>query len=146
MAQGSDYLVRVRLDALDDDGHVQEYIERAIDDVMTDVYVLDELRVLDPDADKPVLRGMFMQELSAALSRGMGIFFISAPDDDLAFWRDTLGAWRVGDFIVASGARPLPSYPKPTRVKPRPAGAPSTPAAGPTRRAERTLTVRTCFL
>lgn len=117
-ALGSEYLVRVCLEALDADGHVQEYIERAFEDAMTDVYVFDELHILDPDAERPVLRGMFVQELSSALSRGFDIFFINAPDDELPFWRDTLGARKVGDFIAASGARPLPIYPPPTRARP----------------------------
>lgn len=118
-ALGSEYLIRVCHDALDDDGHVQDYIEHALEDAMTDIYVFDEMHVLDPDADRPVLRGIFAQELSSALSRGFDVFFINAPDADLAFWRDTLGARRVGGFIVASGARPLPIYPRP--VRPRPA-------------------------
>ena len=116
-AHGSEYLVRVCLEALDADGHVQAYIERAFDDAMTDVFVLDELHVLDPDADLPVLRGMFVQELSSALSRGFDVFFINAPDVEVPFWRDTLRARKVGDFIVASGARPLPVYPRPVQTK-----------------------------
>lgn len=117
-ALGSEFLVRVCLDALDDDGNVQEYIERVFEDAMTDVYVFDELHVLDSDAERPVLRGMFVQELSSVLSHGLDVFFINAPDDELHFWRDTLGARKVGDFIAASGARPLPIYPRRTRPRP----------------------------
>ena len=117
-ALGSEYLVRVCLDALDVDGHVQGYIEHAFADAMTDVFVLDAMQILDPDADRPVLRGMFVRELSSALSRGFDVFFINAADVELSFWRDTLGARRVGDFIVASGARPLPVYPRPVQARP----------------------------
>lgn len=117
-ALGSEFLVRVCLDALDDDGDVQDYIEQAFEDAMTDVYIFDELHILDPDAERPVLRGMFVQELSSVLSHGLDVFFINAPDDELDFWRDTLGARKVGDFIAASGARPLPIYPKRTRPRP----------------------------
>lgn len=113
-ALGSEFLVRVCLEALNADGDVQGFIEQAFEDAMTDVYVLDELHVLDPDADRPVLRGMFVQELITVLSHGLDVFFINAPDDELQFWRDTLGARKVGRFIAASGARPLPTYPRPS--------------------------------
>ena len=118
VALGSRHLARVCLDALDDEGRVLEYIEDAFGDAMTDVYVLDDMNIVEPDADRPVLQGMFVQELSSALSRGLDVFFVNAPDVELDFWRDTLGARRIGDFIVASGARPLPVYPKPVRVRP----------------------------
>ena len=109
---------RRSLEALDADGHVLGPIEDVFGDAMSDVYVLDGMHVVDPDADRPVLRGIFVQELSSALSRGLDVFFINALDVELAFWRDTLGARRIGDFIVASGARPLPVYPRPVRVRP----------------------------
>ncbi|HRI08775.1 MAG TPA: hypothetical protein PKW35_13215 [Nannocystaceae bacterium] len=124
VALGSKYLARVCLEALDASGHVLEHIEDAFGDAMTDVYVFDGMNVVDPDADRPVLQGMFVQELSSALSRGLDVFFINAPDVELAFWRDTLGARRIGDFIVASGARPLPLYPRPVRVRPARQGRP----------------------
>lgn len=54
---------------------------------------------------------MFVRELSSSLSRGLDVFFINAPEVDFAFWRDTLGARKIGDFIVASGGRPLPVFP-----------------------------------
>ena len=118
VALGSEYLARVCLEAVDADGHVLEHIEDVFGDAMTDVYVFDGMNVVDPDADRPVLQGMFVQELSSALSRGLDVFFINAPDVEFAFWRDTLGARRIGDFIVASGARPLPVYPRPVRARP----------------------------
>ena len=118
VALGSEYLARVCLEAVDADGHVLEHIEDVFGDAMTDVYVFDGMNVVDPDADRPVLQGMFVQELSSALSRGLDVFFINAPDVELAFWRDTLEARRIGDFIVASGARPLPVYPRPVRARP----------------------------
>ena len=111
-ALGSEFLVRVCLEALDADGDVREYIAQAFEDAMTDVYVFDELHIVDPDAERPVLRGMFMQELMSVLSHGLDVFFINAPDDELQFWRDTLGARQVGRFIAASGARPLPIFPR----------------------------------
>ena len=77
-ALGSEFLVRVCREALNADGDVQGFIEQAFEDAMTDVYVLDELHVLDPDADRPVLRGMFMQELITVLSHGFDVFFINA--------------------------------------------------------------------
>lgn len=67
---------------------------------------------------------MFVQELSAVLSHGFDVFFINAQAEELAVWRDTLGARRVGDFIVASGARPLPIYAKRTRARPDPQARP----------------------
>lgn len=115
---GSKYLARVCIEALDASGHVFEYIEDAFEDAMVDVYILDGITIVDPDAERPVLQGMFVQELSSALSRGLDVFFINAPDVELAFWRETLGARRVGDLIVASGARPLPVYPRPVPVRP----------------------------
>jgi len=48
----------------------------------------------------------------------MDILFVSATQGELPFWADT-----VGDFIVASGARRLPTYPSPPRPPPKgPAG------------------------
>lgn len=111
-ALGSEFLVRVCLEALTADGDVQEYVEATFEDAMTDVYVFDELHVVDPDAERPVLRGMFMQELMSVLSHGLDVFFVNARDDEFQFWRDTLGARKVGHFIAASGARPLPIYPR----------------------------------
>lgn len=111
-ALGSEFLVRVCLEALTGDGDVQEYVEATFEDAMTDVYVFDELHVVDSDAERPVLRGIFMQELMSVLSHGLDVFFINARDDEFQFWRDTLGARRVGHFIAASGARPLPIYPR----------------------------------
>ncbi|HRI10952.1 MAG TPA: hypothetical protein PKW35_24205 [Nannocystaceae bacterium] len=110
------YLARVCFVAVDGHGHVLEHIEDVFGDAMTDVYVFDGSHVLDPDADRPVLRGMFVQEISSALSRRLDVFFINAPDAELAFWRDTLGARTVGDFIVASGLAPV--YPRPVRARP----------------------------
>ena len=87
VALGSKHLARVCLDALDDEGRVLEYIEDSFGDAMTDVYVLDDMNIVEPDADRPVLQGMFVQELSSALSRGLDVFFINAPDVELDFWR-----------------------------------------------------------
>jgi len=52
----------------------------------------------------------------------MDILFVSATQGELPFWADT-----VGDFIVASGARRLPTYPSPPRPPPRRAGPLSPP-------------------
>lgn len=116
-ALGSEFLVRVCRDALDRRGNVREFVERALPDAMTDVFVLDGIRSLDPDADKPVLRGIFVQAIFSTLSHGMDIAFINAEPEELPFWRDTLGARKVGDFIAASGSHRLPSYPKPIRPR-----------------------------
>ncbi len=126
-AIGSEFLVKVCSEALDWRGAVLEDIEAEFMDAMTDVFVLERIDILDPDADKPVLRGMFVQALFNTLSRGMDIVFIHADPAELPFWRDTVGARQVGDFIAASGARSLPVYPKPPRPVPargRPAGPP----------------------
>ena len=112
---GSTYLTRVCLEALDANGRVQEHIEDALGVAMMDVYVFDGMNIVEPDADRPVLRGMFVRELSSSLSRGLDVYFINAPEDDFAFWRDTLGARKIGDFIVAPGGRPLPVYPRRSR-------------------------------
>lgn len=119
---GSEFLVKVCLEALDWRGMVQEHIEQEFMDAMTDVFVLERIDILDSDADKPVLRGMFVQALFSTLSRGMDIVFIRAEGDELPFWRDTVGARQIGDFIAASGARRLPVYPKPPRPAPARAG------------------------
>jgi hypothetical protein len=126
---GSEFLVKVCLEALDWRGAVREHIEELFMDAMTDVFVLERINLLDPDADKPVLRGMFVQAIFSTLSRGMDILFVHADPDELPFWRDTIGARQVGDFIAASGARCLPVYPKPprplaTRVEPSDIAAP----------------------
>jgi hypothetical protein len=117
-AIGSEFLVQVCLEALDWRGAVREHIEQIFMDALTDVFVLERINVLDPDADKPVLRGMFVQSIFSTLSRGMDILFVHADPDELPFWRDTIGARQVGDFIAASGARCLPVYPKPPRPMP----------------------------
>jgi hypothetical protein len=114
-AIGSEFLVKVCLEALDWRGTVREHIEEVFMDAMTDVFVLERINALDPDADKPVLRGMFVQAIFSTLSRGMDILFVHADPDELPFWRDTVGARQVGDFIAASGARCLPVYPKPPK-------------------------------
>lgn len=116
-ATGSEFLVRVCREALDRGGNVREYVQRALPDALTDVFVLDGIRSLDPDADKPVLRGVFAQAIFSALSHGMDIVFIRADLEELPFWRDTLGARQVGEFIAASGAHRLPSFPKPIRPR-----------------------------
>ena len=126
-AIGSEFLVKVCSEALDWRGAVLEDIEAEFMDAMTDVFVLERIDILDPDADKPVLRGMFVQALFNTLSRGMDIVFIHADPAELPFWRDTVGARQVGDFIAASGARRLPVYPKPPRPVPargKPPGPP----------------------
>ena len=78
------------------------------------------------DTDKPVLRGMFAQAIFSTLSRGMDILFVSAAPGELPFWRDRIGARPVGGFVVASGARRLPTDPSPPRP-PRRAGRSSSP-------------------
>jgi hypothetical protein len=70
---------------------------------------------------------MFAQAIFSTLSRGMDILFVSATQGELPFWHDTIGARPVGDFIVASGARRLPTYPSPPRPPPRRAGRVSPP-------------------
>ena len=100
-------------EALDLRGGVREYIEAEFMDAMTDVFVLERIAVLEPDADRPVLLGMFVQALFSTLSRGMDIVFIDAEPSELSFWKDTVGARQVGDLIAASGARRLPVYPTP---------------------------------
>ena len=126
-AIGSEFLVQVCLKALDWRGAVREHIEQIFMDALTDVFVLERIRVFDPDADKPVLRGMFVQSIFSTLSRGMDILFVHADPDELPFWRDTIGARKVGDFIAASGARCLPVYPKPPRPLPTRARHPTSP-------------------
>jgi len=126
-AIGCEFLLRVCREALDRRGAVREHIEQIFMDAMTDVFVLERIQVLDPDADKPVLRGMFVQAIFSTLSRGMDILFVDADPDELPFWRDSIGARQVGDFIAASGARCLPVYPKPPRPMPARAGRPSSP-------------------
>ena len=110
---GSEFLAKVCREALDLRGGVREHIEAEFMDAMTDVFVLERIVVLEPDADRPVLQGMFVQALFSTLSRGMDIVFIHAEPGELAFWKDTVGARLVGDLIAASGARRLPVYPKP---------------------------------
>ena len=39
-------------------------------------------KILDADADKPVLRGMFVQALFNTLSRGMDIVFVTTAKTD----------------------------------------------------------------
>jgi hypothetical protein len=63
-AIGSEFLVKVCSEALDWRGAVLEDIEAEFMDAMTDVFVLEHIDVLDPDADKPVLR-----EAAAARAR-----------------------------------------------------------------------------
>ena len=126
-AIGSEFLVQVCLEALDWRGAVREHIEQIFMDALTDVFVLERIKVLDPDADKPVLRGMFVQAIFSTLSRGMDILFVHADPEELPFWRDTIGARQVGDFIAASGARCLPVYPKPPRPMPARVGRPTSP-------------------
>ena len=126
-AIGSEFLVKVCSEALDWRGAVLEDIEAEFMDAMTDVFVLERIEILEADADKPVLRGKFVQALFNTLSRGMEIVFIHADPAELPFWRDTVGARQVGDFIAASGARSLPVYPKPPRPVPtrgKPPGPP----------------------
>ena len=127
VAIGSEFLVKVCLEALDWRGAVREQIEEVFMDAMTDVFILERINVLDPDADKPVLRGMFVQAIFSTLSRGMDILFVRADPEELPFWRDTIGARQAGDFIAASGARCLPVYPKPPRPMPARAARPSSP-------------------
>ena len=117
-AIGSEFLVKVCLEALDWRGSVRGHIEEVSMDALTDVFVLERINVLDADADKPILRGMFVQAIFSALSRGMDILFVRAEPDELPFWHDTIGARQIGDFIAASGARCLPVYPKPPRPVP----------------------------
>jgi len=126
VAIGSEFLVKVCREALDRRGFLREYIEQVFADALTEVFVLDRIQVLNPDADKPVLRGMFAQAIFSTLSRGMDILFIRATQGDLPFWHDTIGARPVGDFVVASGARRLPTYPSPPRPtqKGRPGNSP----------------------
>ena len=109
---GSKYLARVCLEALDASGRVLEHIEDALDGAMIDVYVFDGMNIVEEDASRPVLRGIFVRELLSSLSRGVDGFFINAPEVDFVFWRDTLGARKIDDFIVALGGRPLPVYPR----------------------------------
>jgi hypothetical protein len=91
---------------------VREHIEQEFMDAMTDVFVLERIAVLEPDADRPVLRGMFVQALFSTLSRGMDIVFIHAEPERAAVLADTVGARQVGDFIAASGARLLARLPE----------------------------------
>lgn len=127
MAIGSEFLVKVCHEALDRRGFLREHVEQVFADALTDVFVLDRIQILNPDADKPVLRGMFAQAIFSTLSRGMDILFVSATQDELPFWHDTVGARLVGDFIVASGARRLPIYPSPPRPPTRRTGRASPP-------------------
>ena len=130
---GSEFLAKVCREALDLRGGVREYIEAEFMDAMTDVFVLERIAVLEPDGDRPVLQGMFVQALFSTLSRGMDIVFIDAGPSELSFWKDTVGARQVGDFIAASGARRLPVYPKsPSAVSPR-AALPHLQHGGPGR-------------
>jgi hypothetical protein len=126
-AIGSEFLVKVCREALDRRGFLREHVEQVFADALTEVFVLDRIQILSPDADKPVLRGMFVQAIFSTLSRGMDILFVCATHGELQFWHDTIGARPVGDFIVASGARRLPTYPSPPRPPPRRAGRVSPP-------------------
>jgi hypothetical protein len=126
MALGSEFLVKVCREALDRRGFLREHVEQVFADALTEVFVLDRIQVLNPDAERPVLRGMFAQAIFSTLSRGMDILFVSTTPGELPFWRDTIGARPVGDFVVASGARRLPTYPSPPRP-PRRAGRSSPP-------------------
>lgn len=126
VAIGSEFLVKVCREALDRRGLLCEYVEEVFADALTEVFVLERIQVLNPDADKPVLRGMFAQAIFSTLSRGMDILFVSATQGELPFWHDTIGARPVGDFVVASGARRLPTYPSPPRP-PRRVGRGSPP-------------------
>jgi hypothetical protein len=110
---GSEFLVKVCLEALDWRGAVREHIEELFMDAMTDVFVLERINLLDPDADKPILRGLFVQAIFSTLSRGMDILFVRAAPDELPFWRDTRSA----------PARLASSSPRPVH-----AACPSTPS------------------
>jgi len=127
MTIGSEFLLKVCREALDRRGLLREYVEEVFADALTEVFILERIQVLNSDADKPVLRGMFAQAIFSTLSRGMDILFVSTTQGELPFWHDTIGARPVGDFIVASGARRLPTYPSPPRPPPRRAGRVSPP-------------------
>jgi len=126
VAISSEFLVKVCREALDRRGFLRECVEQVFADALTEVFVLDRIQILNPDADKPVLRGMFAQAIFSTLSRGMDILFVNTTPGELTFWHDTIGARPVGDFVVASGARRLPTYPSPPRP-PRRTGRASPP-------------------
>ncbi|MCY0991111.1 hypothetical protein OV203_28460 [Nannocystis sp. ILAH1] len=100
---GSEYLVRVCDEALTRDGHVQEEIADCFWHPVTDVYVLDGLTGAFEAAERPVLLGLFVQTMWAALSRESGILFLDVPAAELPFWRHLMGAEQLSGFVVAGG-------------------------------------------
>ncbi|MFY0533587.1 hypothetical protein [Nannocystis pusilla] len=100
---GSEYLVRVCDEALTRDGHVQEEIADCFWHPVTDVYALDGLTGAFEAAERPVLLGLFVQTMWAALSRESGILFLDVPAAELPFWRHLMGAEQLSGFVVAGG-------------------------------------------
>jgi hypothetical protein len=114
VAIGSEFLVKVCREALDRRGFLREYVEQVFADALTEVFVLDRIQILNPDADKPVLRGMFAQAIFSTLSRGMDILFVSATQGELPFWHDTIGARRSAtssSLLARVVCRPTPALP-----------------------------------
>jgi len=84
VAIGSEFLLKVCCEALDRRGHLREHVEEIFADALTEVFVLERIQVRSSDADKPILRGMFVQAIFSTLSRGMDILFVSATQGELA--------------------------------------------------------------
>lgn len=97
---GCEFLARV-VDAI-----VETQAATADDPV--DIHVIDSIHVLDTGFDGQVLQGMFVRTLVRALSRGADMFFIEAGPDDLAFWREAVGARAAGQFVIAVNPKPQP--------------------------------------
>lgn len=92
-------------------GRVVEAIvetQAATADDPVELHVIDSIHVLDSGFDGQVLQGMFVRTLVRALSRGSDMFFIEAGPDDLAFWREAVGARAAGQFVIAVGPRTTP--------------------------------------
>jgi hypothetical protein len=97
---GCDFLARV-VEAIVD-------TQAATADDPVDIHVIDSIHVLDSGFDGQVLQGMFVRTLVRALSRGADMFFIEAGPDDLAFWREAVGARAAGQFVIAVNPKPPP--------------------------------------
>lgn len=120
VAVGSEFLARACAELITAQGFVRDEVSEALDDATSQAFIVDHFAIVDPIADKPILRGMFARALMDALARPMDALLINAPASELPFWSATLGAKLVRGFIIASGARRLPEYPpRPARRRSR---------------------------
>ncbi|MDC0723675.1 hypothetical protein [Nannocystis bainbridge] len=99
---GSEYLTRVCGEALTGEGYVQDQIADCFWHPVTDVYVIDGITTSFAAAERPVLLGLFVQTIWAALARDGGLLFLDVPATELPFWRYLMGADLQSGFVVAA--------------------------------------------